>query len=130
MRYQVCVSIDGENFDPQQFQSATQPHIRGEVVQRKFNRKSPGSAPTPFWKISEVVADSGRPEIELLALLRKVKPFLSRIENRQEVQVTAELVIEYDIGEEPRGFFFDVSALHLLSEIGAQLDVDAVPLVK
>jgi len=121
--------IDGDEFDPYEFQKNAPAGFSGEVKQRKYNSRSPSAPPTPFWKSADVITKSNRPEIDLLEVLRNFRPIILSLKNRNGLRIMATLVIEYEEGDEPRGLFFDCETIGLLNEINAQLDIDAVPLI-
>jgi hypothetical protein len=47
----------------------------------------------------------------------------------QGVLISAVVVLEFDQGEEPIGLYFSEKTIQMLREIGAALDVDAVPVL-
>jgi len=127
MRFRIYISIDGNSFDAEYFNSKISDVISGDVVKRKYNRRSPESPPTSFWKTAEIVTSSTEPECELQRLLERVGSNLPLGNESSGIEITAEIVAEYDDGEEPRGFYFNAATIRMLGQLGAQLDIDAVP---
>jgi hypothetical protein len=126
MRFRIYMSVDGDDFDAEAFNRSVNNDIHGEVVHRKNNRRNPSQPPVPFWKTAEIVTSSNKPEDELERLLERAKSIFARSAT-DDLEITAEIVAEYELGEEPRGFYFNPAILRMLSQLGAQLDIDAVP---
>jgi hypothetical protein len=60
-------------------------------------------------------------------LLSRLVPLVKELPERANLRVFAHVVLEFEHGEEPPGLYFSREVIELLSEIGAELDVDAVP---
>lgn len=129
MRIRTYVSVQGKAFNAQEFHKTANKSLSGHVGRRKHTGKPLADVPLEYWSTSEVVVTTSDPEPELAALLGRFVPLLSALPGSKEIEVFAHVVIEFDQGEEPRGFYFSRKTIGLLNAVGAHLDIDAVPRV-
>ena len=129
MRYYAYVRVEGESFDPDKLNHDIQGKLQGSIAQRKHSGAPIGKVPLRFWKSKEQILDPKHPESDLKILLKNFKAAIDNVSLDKSAYINVEFVVQYSEFEEPRGFFFDAETLKLLADIGAQLDIDAVPIV-
>lgn len=129
MRLRTYISLQGEGFNPREFQAQGGEAVGGQVRRRKQVIASPDDD-AEYW-VSAVVF--GQPESigdELKGVLAGVTPLLSAIPRREALKAYAHVVVEFEAGDEPPGMFFSGEVIRLLHEAGAELDIDAVPRIR
>src|SRR5262245_48188624 len=125
MRARTYLSVQGDSFNVSDFQRKAGGHVR--------RRKHAGSplthVPLEFWASAEEPSEPHEIDASLSKILPGVVPLLTDVKGRQGILILAHVVLEFGEGEEPMGLYFSDRTIKMLSEIGAALDVDAVPLV-
>jgi hypothetical protein len=118
--------------------------LNDEVSIRRLaeNVRIPGATITPtkaprgntdevWWNWKTVSEDAQEDAVEeaVLAMLLKYRPFFDAIKEHRgaEADVYLEVVQYFNENERPSGLYLSTESLSLLSELGAALDVDAVP---
>lgn len=129
MRIRVYISLQGKSFNPLDFHKMASRSLSGHVRQRKHSGKPLADVPLEYWSTSEIEVTTSDPEPQLADLLSRLLPLLSASPRVEEIEILAHVVIEFDQGEQPRGFFFSRETIGLLNSVGAHLDIDAVPRV-
>lgn len=125
MRARTYLSVQGDSFNPSDF------HRRagGHVHRRRHSGSPLTNLPLEYWASDEKLSGSHEVDASLSSLLTGLVPLLVGVIKTQGILILAQVVLEYDQGEEPVGLYFSEKTIRMLSEIGAALDVDAVPLV-
>jgi hypothetical protein len=127
MHARIYVSLQGPSFNPKDFHARADQIVRGQVRQRKHTGAPLANVPLEYWASSPTVLPPDQAGIALYDLLAKIAPLFSAIPERATLQVFAHVVLEFDPGEEPVGLNFAQKTISLLRDIGAELDIDAVP---
>lgn len=130
MKSRVYVWVDGVCFDPDLFNSSLSIELQGTTLSRKKIINGKVESVGRYWKSEVVKVVSDYPEDSLAELLFKLKDELLKIRHLSKIRIVAELVVEYEETDPPRGFFFQKEVIQLLAEIGAHLDIDVVRAVK
>jgi hypothetical protein len=82
-----------------------------------------------YWASVEKPSEPHEVDASLSSLLTGLVPLLAGVAKAQGILILAHVVLEFDQGEEPAGLYFSEKTIQMLSEIGAALDVDAIPLL-
>jgi hypothetical protein len=82
-----------------------------------------------YWASAEKPSEPHEVDASLSGLLTGLLPQLTGVGMTQGILILAHVVLEFDQGEEPAGLYLSEKTIQMLSEIGAALDVDAVPLL-
>lgn len=126
MRTRIYVSVQGKTFNPGEFHKSVKPPLIGHVRRRKHGGKPLTDVPLEYWSTAEIEV-TGDLDLALAGLLEKLLPAFPPSRCAAELEVMAHIVIEFMHGEEPKGLFLSRNTIRLLGEVGAQLDIDAVP---
>lgn len=123
MRARTYLSVQGGSFKPSDF------HLRagGHVRRRKHSGSPLTNLPLEYWASAEKPGEPHEVDASLSSLLTGLVPLLTGVAKTEGILILAHVVLEFDQGEEPAGLYFSEKTLQMLSEIGAALDVDAVP---
>lgn len=124
--FRVYIWIDGNGFDPDQFQGKYGASLGGTVHARKKMRDGAVEISEKYWKSEVLEPISAHPEDELNRLMVKLKPALLSVKNIPNVRVVAEIVEEVGDVDSMSGFFFSDMTIQLLAEVGACVDIDLV----
>jgi hypothetical protein len=127
MQARTYISIQGSSFNPQEFDAQGGSTIGGEVRKRKHTGAPLTNVPLDFWSSKVSQGSSDDVSQRLAILLKEVAPFVVRLSDRSGLRIYAHVVLEFDQGEEPAGLFFSTETIALLNDVGAELDIDAVP---
>ena len=127
MQARIYVSLEGSSFDPSDFHARVGGVVHGQVRRRKHTGAPLTNVPLEYWASAATVVDPGEVGSKLCDVLSRLVPFVRSLPERGALQVLAHVVLDFDPGEEPVGLNFPQNAIELLREIGAELDIDAVP---
>jgi hypothetical protein len=118
--------IDGEGFDPDDFQSGLAVDLRGTVESRKRMVDGRVERYGRNWKSEVRTPVSDEPEEELVRLLSRYGAELVRARAKNATRIMAEIVSEYGSLEDIGGFYFSAETIRLLAEFGVSVDIDVV----
>lgn len=127
MHARIYVSLEGYSFDPRDFHARVGGVVQGQVRRRKHTGAPLTNVPLDYWASTATAVSPDEVGTNLCDVLSRLIPFVSTLSERSTLQVFAHVVLEFDPGEEPMGLNFPRKAIELLREIGAELDIDAVP---
>ncbi len=125
MRARAYVSVQGESFNAGDFQLRA-----GGRVRRKKHSGAPfANHPLEDWASVETPIGPYGIDASLSNLLTELTPVLAGVAKTRGISILAHVVLEFDQGEEPIGLYLSEETIHILNELGAALDVDAVRLL-
>lgn len=125
MRARTYLSVQGGSFNASDFHRKA-----GGYVRRRKHSGSPlTNLPLEYWASAEELSEPHEVDASLSKLLAGMVPLLTGVARTQGILILAHVVLEFGEGEEPLGLYLSDKTIQMLSEIGAALDVDAVPLV-
>lgn len=125
MRARIYLSVQGDAFSAGDFHRRAGGHVR----RRKHSGSPLSNLPLEFWASAEMVSEPHEVDARLSSLLTGLVPLLAGVTKAPGILILAHIALEFDQGEEPAGLYFSEKTIQMLSEIGAALDVDAVPLL-
>ena len=102
--------IDGERFDPDDFQSGLAADLRGTVESRKRIVDGRAERYGRYWKSEVLTPTASEPEEELARLLSRYRAELVRARAMNGTRVMAEIVSECGSPEDVGGFYFSADA--------------------
>ena len=118
----VYLYIDGEDFDPDSFCKGLGPKLKGEIKQKK--RAVSGSG-EKYWKSKEIQVElTSNVKDCLYDLLVSYKSALLSLDSIENKRIFAEIVVRYNDLDSLGGFYFPQKLLCLLTEVGAEVDID------
>lgn len=126
MKLRTYISLQGEGFNPHEFQSQGGEAVGGQIRRRKQVTASHGSD-AEYWVSAIVFSQSESIGDDLKSVLAQVTPLLKAVPQSAALRAYAHVVVEFEPGDEPPGLFFSGEVIRLLNEAGAELDIDAVP---
>lgn len=123
MRARTYLSVQGGSFNPSDF------HLRagGHMRRRRHSGSPLTNLPLEYWASAVTLTEPHEVDASLSSLLTGLVPLLTGVAKMEGILILAHVVLEFDQGEEPAGLHFSEETIQMLSEIGAALDVDAVP---
>jgi len=127
MQFEFNVHIDGEGFDPQQFNESIDPAARGVVRTIRPGNAETATQPVTYWQSKTVSVVSGSRNEPVREILNFLRPKLQELKKLPDVRILASVGGYFDDAESLSGFFFPAEIIELLATVGADLDVDIVP---
>jgi hypothetical protein len=127
MQARVYISLQGFAFDPHDFHARVGGVVPGEVRHRKHSGAPLTNFPLDYWASPAAAVSPVAVGTTLCDVLARLGPFVGALPERAGLRVYANVVLEFDPGEEPVGLNFPAKVIELLRAIGAELDIDAVP---
>jgi hypothetical protein len=130
MKFRIYIRVEGASSEVASFELAIRERVAGKISYRNHNGAPFMDVPLEYWKSEELCVVSGHPEDALLKLLQEAQAALEAAIAAKKLNVTAVIISEYSDDELPRGgYFLSRDLVSCLSALGAELDIDSVPLI-